>query len=187
MTYREFYQNKLVWIVIITAGLLLTTIPNVLFAQEDTAEAEEPAPPSLLTDPFLQLPTADGVHVVWFTEWEGSDHTVTFGADLENNASAATTKLSRTAEDAKSRVGDQVEDGQVYATLTARDIWRHEALVTGLTAGTRVPYYVTSITAEGEEVQSEEFTLQPLPETGQPLKILLTSDHQLFDEFSIGK
>lgn len=170
-------------VALLTLCLLLSAAP--LHAQEDAtagdteAEAAEEAAPTLLTDPFLQLPTEDGVYVVWFTEWAGESHTVTYGESLDQTVEAETIKLSRTAEDASSRVGEQVEGGELYESYTPRDIWRHEAQVTGLTQGERVPYYVTSITAEGAAVQSGEFTLQPLPAPEQPLKILLTSDHQL--------
>ena len=130
----------------------------------------------LLTDPFLQLPTENSVRVVWFTEFEGREHEVrvegtTFAAD--------TTKLSRMAEDASSRVGEQSEDAQVYEGYTLRDIWRHEAQINGLTPGERVPYSVRSVDDEGADVMSDEFSLTPLPAKGQALKILLTSDHQL--------
>jgi hypothetical protein len=141
--------------------------------------SQEAASPSLLTDPFLQLPTEDTVRVVWFTEWEGSRHIVTYGAALDQSVEAETMKMSRLAEDEASRVGQQTENGQVYRSWTPRDIWRHEAIVTGLTQGERTPYFVTSITDDGTEVRSAEFTLAPLPAPGQPLRILLTSDHQL--------
>nr|WP_228035126.1 fibronectin type III domain-containing protein [Oculatella sp. LEGE 06141] len=131
---------------------------------------------TLLTDPFLQLPTANSVRVVWFTEFEGDRHTVRYG-DLGQTAAANTTKLSRVREDEKSRVGAQTEDGQVYQAPVMRDVWRHEAEVTGLEPGVRVPYQVMS-EVNGQQVRSDRFTLAALPNPGQPLKILLTSDHQ---------
>jgi hypothetical protein len=60
-----------------------------------------------------------------------------------------------------------------------RDIWRHEADVTGLSSGKRVPYRVTSVREDGQSVSSNQFTLAPKPTAQTPLKILLTSDHQL--------
>ncbi|WP_242048165.1 MULTISPECIES: fibronectin type III domain-containing protein [Nostocaceae] len=135
--------------------------------------------PQLLTDPFLQLPTANSVRVVWFTEFAGNQHTVAYGENLQQTAKATTTKLSRTREDQKSRVGKQTQDGQVYQQPTMRDIWRHEAEVTGLTPGVRVNYRVSSIREDGATVSSDVFTLTAKPEPGTPLKILLTSDHQL--------
>lgn len=133
--------------------------------------------PALLSDPFLQLPTASSVRVVWFTEFAGSLHTVSYGPDFERTAVATTTKLSRLSEDRHSYVGVQSGDGRHYQNVTHRDVWRHEAEVTGLNPGVRLPYRVTSV--DDEAVSSRAFTLAPLPVPGTPLKILLTSDHQL--------
>jgi hypothetical protein len=134
--------------------------------------------PQLLSDPFLQLPTATSVRVIWFTEFAGSKHIVAYGQNLSQTAVATTTKLSRIREDRDSRVDYQTQKGQVYKP-TMRDIWRHEAEVTGLTPGTRVPYRVTSVREDGQTISSAEFTLAPKPKSDTPLKILLTSDHQL--------
>jgi hypothetical protein len=135
--------------------------------------------PQMLSDPFLQLPSETSVRVVWFTEFAGSDHRVAYGENLNQTTVATTTKLSRTREDQNSRIGDQAEKGQVYKQPTMRDIWRHEAEVTELTPSTRVPYRVTSVREDGKTLSSAEFTLAPKPTMGTPLKILLTSDHQL--------
>lgn len=135
--------------------------------------------PTLLTDPFLQRPTADAVRVVWFTEFPGQDHRVEYGDNLGQTVAATTTQLTRMREDQKSRVGEQTEDEQVYSQPVMRPIWRHEAEVAGLTSGVRVPYRVISETEEGQSVESDRFSLAPMPQPGTPLKILLTSDHQL--------
>ena len=140
--------------------------------------------PQLLTDPFLQLPTETSVRVVWFTEFAGSRHSVAYGQGLTRTATATTTKLSRTREDELSKVGNQTEDAQVYKKPTMRDIWRHEAEITGLSAGDRevrkpIPYKVTSVREDGQSVSSKQFTLAANPKPQTPLKILLTSDHQL--------
>ncbi len=135
--------------------------------------------PQLLTDPFLQLPTETSVRVVWFTEFEGSRHSVAYGQGLTRSAIATTTKLSRTREDQLSKVGEQTEDRQIYKQPTMRDIWRHETEVTDLSPGDRVPYRVTSVQDDGQSVSSRQFTLAPTPTPQTPLKILLTSDHQL--------
>lgn len=155
-------------------SLLVLSIA-VVTAQEEEAE---PLPPALLTDPLLQMPTEDGVSVVWFTEFEGSDHSATVAGE---SFAATTMKMSRTAEDDRSFVGTQNGDGSLFEGYTLRDVWRHEAVVTGLTAGERVPYFVTSIADDGTEIQSDEFTLQPLPAPGQATQLLFTSDHQLRD------
>ncbi|WGV28199.1 metallophosphoesterase [Halotia branconii] len=130
--------------------------------------------PQLLTDPFLQLPTATSVQVVWFTEFAGNKHIVTYGEKLDQTSWASTTKLSRTREDQQSKVANQT-----YKEPVKRDIWRHEAEVTGLTSGVRVPYRVMSVREDGANISSDVFSLAPSPKLGTPLKILLTSDHQL--------
>ena len=167
---------------LLTAVLSVVMIVLPLIAQDsnDNTTSEQATPATLLTDPFLQLPTADSVTVVWFTEWPGTGHIVSYGDDLDQTVTADTMQLSRMAEDAGSRVGTQVDgDTTIYDGYTKRDIYRHEATVDGLTAGERVPYTVSSTTETGEIVTSDTFSLQPLPEAGQPLQILLTSDHQL--------
>ncbi|WP_144868544.1 metallophosphoesterase [Hyella patelloides] len=128
--------------------------------------------PSLLTDPFLQLPTANSVNVVWFTEFPGENHWVLYGQKLENKVTANTTQLTRVREDSESKLEPK------YEQLTQRDIWRHEATVTGLNYPQRISYQVVSL-QEGETVSSQQFTLTGKPQPGTPLKILLTSDHQL--------
>ena len=128
--------------------------------------------PQLLTDPFLQLPKETSIQVVWFTEFVGSQHTVTYG-DLGKIAVAMTTKLTRMREDENSQVANKTQNKEV------RQIWRHEAEVTGLSCGVRVPYRVTSVREDGESVSSDVFSLAPSPKPGTPLKILLTSDHQI--------
>lgn len=151
------------------------TVVSVSFLGEATMIS----PPQLLTDPFLQLPTENSVRVVWFTEFAGAKHLVVYGDKLERNSIAKTTKLSRVREDQESRVADQKANGQVYQQPVKRDIWRHEAEVSGLTPNLQVPYYVSSIREDGKKVNSEVFTLAPTPKPDTPLKILLTSDHQL--------
>ena len=127
---------------------------------------------SLLTDPFLQLPTENSVNVVWFTEFTGDNNWVLYGNELENKVTATTTKLSRVREDAESKL----EPG--YEQLTSRDIWRHEATITGLNPDERVSYKVVSV-KDGETISSQQFTLTSAPQADTPLNILLTSDHQL--------
>jgi hypothetical protein len=128
---------------------------------------------TLLTEPFLQLPTESSVRVVWFTEFAGAKHTVAYGEGLSHTAIAQTTQLSRTREDAESNRA--VKD----TSVTVRPIWRHEAEVTGLKPDRRVPYQVTSVREDGVTVHSETYTLTAKPSPGKPLKILLTSDHQV--------
>jgi hypothetical protein len=130
------------------------------------------SPPTLLTDPFLQAPTRRSVQVVWFTEFAGSEHYVTYGDN--RRAAAETTRMSRMREDQRSRVPDRS-----YDAVTERPIWRHEAHVDRLQPGERLPYSVTSVREDGQRVTSDTFTLGPTLQPGTPATILLTSDHQL--------
>jgi 3',5'-cyclic AMP phosphodiesterase CpdA len=166
---RRSYRNPWVFgiLILITAFLLLIMNFSTL------------SPGQLLTDPFLQLPTENSVRVVWFTEFRGSRHRVFFGDNLRQSVEANTIKLSRTREDENSRVGEQIEKGQIYRKTIGRDIWRHEAEVAGLIPNLEVPYRVISETENGKIIPSDVFRLSAKPTPGTPLKILLTSDHQL--------
>jgi hypothetical protein len=148
---------------------------------------------ALLTDPYLQAPTADGVSVVWMTEFVGARHTLLVGAAVEALSdaqllaaatgtattgvqafTATTFQLSRTVEDAASNVPLPKP-----TTMVARPVHRHEAKATGVTA--RTPYRIVSVDGTGASTAfgaSGTFELAPAPKAGQPTKILLTSDHQ---------
>ncbi|NEN96560.1 MAG: metallophosphoesterase family protein [Moorea sp. SIO3I7] len=164
---------------ILMAAIVIGVIVLVPTIKQITQQPAMTSAYELLTDPFLQFPTEDSVRVVWFTEFPGSHHTVTYGTTSCRKATATTTKLSRTREDQKSRVGKQTEDAQLYQNPIMRDIWRHEAIVTGLTPGVRVPYQVSSVKDNGQVFTSKLFSLSALPNPQTPQKILLTSDHQL--------
>ncbi|HEY9805257.1 MAG TPA: metallophosphoesterase family protein, partial [Candidatus Obscuribacterales bacterium] len=145
------------------------------------------ATPQLLTDPFLQLPTSTSVRVVWFTEFPGVRHFVTYGPGLtapseqerDRTVTASSTRLSRTREDQNSRLGSQTAEAIAELKPKPREIWRHEAEVSGLQPGVRLPYQVTSVQEDGQAVSSRVFSLAAQPSPKTPLKILLTSDHQL--------
>ncbi|MCG8349850.1 MAG: calcium-binding protein [Chloroflexales bacterium] len=155
----------------------LFTVPLVLFALIIAPLAmpvgANPVPARLLTDPVLQLPTADSVRVVWYTEFEGADHTLVYGADLEKTVPASTSKMTRMLEDQSSELF-----GERPSEVVERDIWRHEAIASDLTPNVRMPYFVRSIDDAGRQIVSEQFTLQPLPTPGHGMRILLTSDQQ---------
>ncbi|MEM8503423.1 MAG: metallophosphoesterase [Cyanobacteria bacterium P01_D01_bin.1] len=157
-------------------NLALTSAKEIDPLQLDSAQPmpvqPQPVQPQLLTDPFLQLPTDSSVQVVWFTEFEGIQHFVEYGDG--NKSAAATRLLSRTYEDSASQL-----EGQTYTELTRRPVWRHEATVSNLVPGEKVPYRVTSIPTSGQAIRSDFFTLSPTPTVGTPSKVLLTSDHQL--------
>lgn len=171
---RRLRSRKISSVAMLVLVICFTLVSVRSFGQTIMTSA-----PQLLTDPFLQLPTATSVRVVWFTEFAGVNHTVTYGENLKQTARASTTKLSCTREDQQSRVANQTKDGQVYQKPLQRDIWRHEAEVTGLTPGMRVKYHITSVQEDGKSVDSDVFTLAATPKPDTPLKILLTSDHQL--------
>ena len=158
------------------AGLILTL---TACDDDETIEVEVPVEVpvtvnpehTMLTDPFLQLPTESTVNVVWFTNFEGSSHSLTFADQTVTDV--MTTKLDRMMEDASSAV-----TGQTYEGITYRDVYRHEATATGLTQGERVNYSVSSTDEDGFAFTSDTFTLAPSPAADQPLMILLTSDLQ---------
>jgi hypothetical protein len=160
---------KLISLSLTIFALIAINYLPMSFAQKQPTEINEK--PSLLSDPLLQLPTKTTVNVVWFTEFLGNRHLVKYGKQLEQIAIAKTTKLSRVREDQDSQLDNPPAKSE-------RHIWRQEAIVTNLTPDERLPYQVTSI--QGKEVyRSDVFTLASLPTPGTPLKILLTSDHQL--------
>jgi 3',5'-cyclic AMP phosphodiesterase CpdA len=172
-------------LLVLTAALLIVLEPRV---SSLLPQARQPTVPNqLLTDPFLQFPTANSVRVVWFTEFAGQEHIVSWGQpgqapetappNLPNQATALTTQLSRTREDSKSNINHS--DFQDLKLSVRRPIWRHEAIVDNLPSGQRVPYRVSSRQENGTVITSDTFTLAAAPPPGQPLKILLTSDHQM--------
>ncbi|NEP84012.1 MAG: metallophosphoesterase [Okeania sp. SIO3C4] len=165
---RDSYRNPWIFGILIIVVIFIFII---MYSLESPAQ--------FLTDPFLQAPTENSVQVVWFTEFPGKSHFVVYGENLNLVVEANTTKLSRTREDQDSRVGKQTEKGLIYQQPIMRDIWRHEAKVTGLTPNISVPYRIISETENGENISSKIFTLAAKPTPGIPLKILLTSDHQL--------
>ena len=125
-----------------------------------------------ITDPFLQMPDADSVHVVWFTSFAGKAHTLHYGDG--RSAEADTFKMSRMMEDASSK-----QFGKSYEGITERPVYRHEAIAAGLAPGERLEYHVSSTDENGHTLTSDSFSLAPAPGKNQPLKILLTSDLQL--------
>lgn len=151
-----------------------------------------PDSPILLTDPFLMAPRRRSVQVIWFTETAGTHDLALVGPDarrlterdvraiLRGNAipgvrafSATTSILTQTAEDADSNL----PEGRRPSVLTPRRVLRHEATVSGLVPGRRIPYRVASV--RGREVAlSDTFTLAPAPRRGAPVRIMFTSDHQ---------
>ncbi len=161
----------------LTAWLLITTSP-VWLTPAAAQLVEMPAgAPQLLNQPYLQLPTADSVRVVWHTNFPGIRHELIYGEGRERlRAKASTERMQRMLEDASSR--SPATAGLGLSQVVERPVWRHEAVATGLRADQRVPYRIRSVAADGSVHLSEEYTLQPLPSAGRPLAILLSSDQQ---------
>ncbi|MEJ5913442.1 metallophosphoesterase family protein [Pseudokineococcus sp. 1T1Z-3] len=87
---------------------------------------------------------------------------------------ASTVELSRTREDAASRV-----PGRSYDAITRRRVLRHTAdAPSRLPRDRRTPYVVVAVLADGRAVVSTPATVAPLRRSG-PVRLLLTSDHQL--------
>lgn len=131
---------------------------------------------AILSDPYLTGPTAQSVDVAWFTEGPGDQHFVQFGEDLLQTQAATSSRMTRMFEDRQSNWNDPRRP-TTGADLYDRDVWRHEATITGLPANVRTPYRAVSV-IDGVAHASEVFTLQPLPTEGHPVKIVLTSDQQ---------
>ncbi len=185
--------------VALAGGVCVAVVPAAAGASVTTVAASATDPVgdrALLTDPLLQAPTADGASVVWFTEFSGSRHAVLVGPGVEALTSAQlaaagrgqafpgvtlfvadTSKLSSVAEDYQSNIDPAIRPAQSEG-IVPRDVWRHEGVVSGLTAGARVPYRVVSIDGFGGIAGSGTFTLQPAVPAGTAMNIMLTSDHQ---------
>ena len=175
-------------VVALLTALLLVPVSSVasLLPQAALQEGATAMTKALLSDPFLLWPTPASVQVVWFTEFEGQAHWVEWGragdtvaveaAPLPHRQRATTIPLSRSREDADSRLDHPPL--QAVMGVVQRPIWRHQATVTALEPGQRYPYRVVSEAATGQRVYSRAFTLAAAPTAGQGMKLLLTSDHQ---------
>jgi hypothetical protein len=62
-----------------TISLLWALTVSPILGQSGLEKTE----PKLLTDPFLQLPTEDSVRIVWFTEFAGQKHFITYDDKLD--------------------------------------------------------------------------------------------------------
>ncbi|MEM8546271.1 MAG: metallophosphoesterase [Cyanobacteria bacterium P01_H01_bin.119] len=185
----EQRQNITLAVAVVLMALALGLVLTLEAGFESRQNAAREVLP-LLSDPFLQAPTPSSVRVVWFTEFEGSEHLVAYGRPeqmrteeslqtltidaLGQTVEATTRPMSRLREDQRSNLAEP----QSGETPVKRSIWRHEAAITDLTPGQRLPYRVLSMETSGTVHQSNVFSLAPSPPAGQPLTILLTSDHQ---------
>lgn len=171
---RNNYQYLLILVIftmLLTFYLRYFAIPMVSNMVSNYSQHQ------LLTDPFLQLPTPDSINVVWFTEFAGQSHQVYYGENLQDHVEANMIKTTRLRDDADSPVRPELQ--VLSKSPILRNIWRHEATIHNLQPNTRIPYRVVSINDHGEKVTSDIFSLAPQPTANKPLKILITSDHQL--------
>ncbi|MFG1952713.1 metallophosphoesterase family protein [Micromonospora sp. NPDC048830] len=161
--------------------------------------ADTPAPwlggRPLLCEPYLLDPQQDSVHVVWHTEEHGTGQVLLVGSAVTGmteqaaldaatgsrgagsgwrRLAAETTRLSRTREDASSAV-----PGRTYGGVLDRPVYRHLVRVTGLRAGERTPYRVVSVDHLGRATVTAAYSLAPAVPRRRPVRLLLTSDHQL--------
>lgn len=190
----ERRENATLLVSVILLGLALAVLLTLEASMQSPSgrdRSEFVGSGQLLSDPFLQAPTESSVRVVWFTEFEGINHVVAYGNseqmvpranlqslttdDLGETVEATNRRLSRIREDQDSKL----PVGQSYEAPSIRPIWRHEAEISGLVPGQRVPYQVLSAGVGGQLYKSRMFSLAAAPPTAQPLTILLTSDHQL--------
>ncbi len=171
---RNNYQYLLI-LVIFT--MLLTFYPIYFTKPTMSNTVSHNSANQLLTDPFLQLPTADSINVVWFTEFAGQSHQVYYGENLQDHVAANTIKTTRLRDDADSPVRPELQ--VLSKSPVLRNIWRHEATIANLQPNIRIPYRVVSINDAGEKITSEVFSLAAQPTANKSLKILITSDHQL--------
>ncbi len=154
------------------AGVLsLSTIP-ASFAADGV-----PLASGLLTEPFLQLPEENSVHVVWFTESEEQPETNQVLLYEDGEEAAPTREIGAETKKMSRIRGGSASSNCNDATIE-RSIWRHEAVVDGLPEyhgeeDEKIPYRVVS-----DDKQSEIYTLQAQAQPGTPMKILLTSDIQ---------
>ena len=136
---------------------------------------------SCFMEPILQNPTSNGVTVQWFTQNSGEDNYLCLYASLEDSEQdnyikkypATTTKLSR--------IRGGKNDKEKNNPAIECDIYKHVAIVEGLPEyhgliEERRYYKVVT-----DEEQSKVYSLAARATEGTPMRILLTSDHQVKD------
>ncbi|MEH1011582.1 hypothetical protein V6U90_00410 [Micromonospora sp. CPCC 206060] len=180
-----------------TATVALTGQPAAA-GPDDEVDTGVPSPRlggrPLLCEPYLLDPQPSSVYVVWHTEESGTGQVVLVGTGVTGmddpaaldaatgqrgsgpgwrRVVAETRRLSRTREDAASAV-----PGRTYGAVVDRPVYRQLARVTGLGAG-RTPYRVVSVDHRGRATVSAAYTLAPAVPRRSPVRLLLTSDHQL--------
>ncbi|HTF11277.1 MAG TPA: metallophosphoesterase [Asanoa sp.] len=111
------------------------------------------------SEPYLLDPFEDGVHVLWHTAAPATGAVLLGERRVEATSSALVTPH---------------DDDGIRAT-----VYRHWSEVRGLGAG-RTPYRVVSVFADGAVAESKTYTLAPAVPPGEPVRLLLSSDHQMW-------
>lgn len=168
----KFTYIKKRWLALLLAGTLTFSLAPTAFATDGS-----PLESGLLSEPFLQLPEENSVHVVWFTEGDKAP-AVNKVLLYENGRDSAATREIQAETTKMSRMRGGSDASTKGNASIKRNIWRHEAVVDGLPEYTgnsnqKIPYSVVS-----DDAQSDIYTLQSQAQPGTPMKILLTSDIQ---------
>lgn len=151
-------------------------------ARHSGVPVTERAGRGILTDPYLQAPGADRVHVHWLSGIAAGRHVVLVGAPGDaatdgpppaaRRIPADTTPITRLFDDGASPI--PTPSGAAEQQV----IYRHAARIDGLAPGARYPYWISSISADGRTELRGPFTLGPSPPVDAPVTLLLTSDFQ---------
>ena len=168
-----------------TVGLLAWTVPqgqDRMFARQSGVPVTERAGRGILTDPYLQAPGPDHVHVHWLSGIAAGRHLVLVGAPDGAPAKRAPADARRIPADT-ARVPRLFEDGasQIPTLSGAAEqqvVFRHTARIDGLTEGQRYPYWIRSTGADGQVHDRGPFTLGAAPRADAPVTLLMTSDFQ---------
>lgn len=142
---------------------------------------------SCFMEPILQNPTQTGVTVQWFTTNEGEENLL-YLYDTSDSYDFLTSQNFSLGEPSRiipastiklSRIRGGKEDANKDDSSITCDIYKHVAIVDNLPEyhgyiEERIPYQVST-----DNEKSDVFTLSASPSKGTPLKILLTSDHQI--------
>lgn len=154
-----------------------------LLAAEAAVPVTDRAAQAVLSDPYLQAPGPDHVHVHWLSGMAAGPHVVLVGAPGDVAAGSPPSRARQIPADTV-RIARMFEDGasQIPTPTGLAEqqvIFRHAARIDGLTPGARYPYWIRSTGADGQVQDRGPFTLAAAPPGDAPVTLLLTSDFQL--------
>lgn len=173
-------------LVALLGAVVPRAVPVTAFVAFPAVPIALPTSPRMLTDPYLQAPGPDHVHVRWLTNYADGHHAVLLGPPVDGPGVAAqhtppedarvvvaeTVQVPRLFEDARSAIPDPPAQGE------QQRVFRHEARVDGLNPGQRRVYWVRSTPPVGPAQLSGPFTLAPAAPQNGSVTLLLTSDFQ---------